>query len=105
MKLTYAPHRLYIEKTEFQHDRYGNLISSEKVLEYVCECRCDDSGDSNPVTINGEDFFPTYHIVSEKDVPIGSYVRVQNPDGTKRAFGRVVRITRSNYFGFCNLYL
>lgn len=100
-KLTYAPHKLYLQRQTKVYDEYGNLETVTEDYEYVCECRCDDAGDRDAISVNGERFFPSYHIVSERGVPEGVFVRVLAEDGQERAFGKVIRSSYANYF---NLY-
>ena len=42
-KLTYAPHKVYVEKKTKEYDDFGNFVAEEISLSYVCNCRCDDA--------------------------------------------------------------
>lgn len=96
-KLTYAPHVLHILYSEKQFDEYGNFVEMKDTSRFHCRCRCDDAGVRDAITVNGEQFFPSYHIVCEKAVDNGAYVRVLD-NGAVRAEGKVVRTNNSNYF-------
>ncbi len=100
-KLTYAPHRLYIKKVQKQFDDYGNFEGETETYEFVCNCRCDDAGVKDAISVRGEQFFPSYHIAMEKGVNNGDFVRILNADGSVRGEGKVVRTSYANYF---NLY-
>ena len=97
-KLSYAPHKLYVKETQKQFDEFGNFEGETETYNYVCDCRCDDAGVRDAITINGEQFFPSYHIVAEAGVKNGDYVRVMTECGCVRAEGKVVRTSYANYF-------
>lgn len=99
-KLTYAPHKLYLVEQEKKFDEFGNFEGVAETLSFVCACRCDDASVQDAITVNGEQFFPSYHIVSEKGVSNGAFVKVLDGDSV-RAEGKVVRTAHANYF---NLY-
>lgn len=96
-RMTYKPHRLFVEMKSREYDEFGNYVGERKSLVYVCDCRCDDAGVRDAISANGETFIPSYHIVSEKPVRNGDFVKVLNGDEI-RAEGKVVRTSSSNYF-------
>jgi len=97
-KLTYKPHRLFVKTKQKQYDGNGNFEGETETEEFICACRCDDAGTRDAITVNGEQFFPSYHIVAEKGVNNGDFVRVLNKDGSVRAEGKVIRTAYANYF-------
>lgn len=97
-KLTYKPHKLYVRRKQKKFDEFGNFEGETETYTYVCDCRCDDAGVRDAITVNGEQFFPSYHIVAEKGVENGDFVRVTAECGCIRAEGKVVRTAYANYF-------
>lgn len=97
-KLTYAPHELYIVEQSKSFDEFGNFEGVSETERFLCRCRCDDSTDQDAITVNGERFFPSYHIVAERGVCNGQYVRVKTEGCKVRAEGKVIRNSYANYF-------
>lgn len=98
-KLTYAPHQLYVSEKQKQFDEFGNYEGETETFTYVCDCRCDDAGTKDAITIRGEQFFPSYHLALEKKVETGAFVRIlDKEDGSIRGEGKIVRVAYSNYF-------
>lgn len=96
-KLTYAPHKVYIERKTKEYDDFGNFVAEEISLSYVCKCRCDDANVRDAVSVNGETFIPSYHIVSEKPLNNGDFVKVY--DGEEiRAEGKIINTKKYNFF-------
>ncbi len=97
-ELTYKPHKLYVKRKQKTFDGDGNYEGETETCEFICDCRCDDVGTRDAITVNGEQFFPSYHIVAEKRVNCGDFVRVLDEDGGIRAEGKIVRVAYANYF-------
>lgn len=104
-KLTYAPHKLYLVRQGKKFDSDGNFEGVAETVELVGDCRCDDAGVRDAITVNGERFFPSYHIVSGKKVANGATVRVLADDGSVRAEGKVIRTAYSNYFKMYQVWI
>lgn len=100
-KLTYRPHQLFVVEQCKTFDENGNFEGVTECERFISPCRCDDASVRDAITINGEQFFPSYHIVSEKGVKNGDFVRVKTEECKVRAEGKVVRSSYANYF---NLY-
>lgn len=97
-KLTYAPHKLYVKEKQKQFDEFGNYEGETETFTYLCDCRCDDAGVRDAISVRGEQFFPSYHIAMEKGVENGAFVRILDENGNIRGEGKIVRVAYSNYF-------
>lgn len=103
--LTYKPHSLYLKSQRKRFDASGNFEGVTESLVYICGCRCDDVSVRDGISVNGEVFFPSYHVVSEKPVKCGDFVKILANDGSVRAEGKVVRVSHANYFNLYQLWM
>ena len=73
-----APHILQVRTlTAPTYDSYGRqLTESSEVWNSVADCFCHDNSQMKQVSVNGELWTYSYHIVYEgDDIPLGSKVR------------------------------
>lgn len=73
-----APHKLYVRKiVSGDVDEYGRQISEDKESwSIVTDCFCHDNSQMRQVSVNGELWTYSYHIVYEGEkIPLGSYIR------------------------------
>lgn len=96
-RLTYKPHTLFVVEKEKTYDEYGNYVGEQETSTYHCDCRCDDAGVRDAISVNGEKFIPSFHIVCEKPLKNGDFVKVFKGEEV-RAEGKIVRTSSSNYF-------
>lgn len=104
-EMAYAPHTLYVCKSEKEYDEFGNFVSKKDIESRLCGCRCDDADVRDAITLNGERFFPSYHVVCEKPVDLGGYVVIRRGDGSVRGKGKVVKTAEANYFGLYQIWI
>lgn len=110
--MMYAPHTLYVKRRrEMLPDALGRLVAAPGAAggEWapVGQCRCDDSGIREVVSVNGEVFRPSFRIVLDKgaDVRAGDTVRAVGADGSTRGEGVVSNVTSTNYLGYMTVYV
>ncbi len=104
-EMVYAPHKLYVRRSEKQYDDFGNFVGKSDKEDFLCGCRCDDAGVRDAITLNGERFFPSYHVVCEKPVALGAFVVMYRADGNVRGEGKVVKVAEANYFGLFQIWI
>lgn len=104
----YAPHILQLKKeVPAQYDEDGNPLTTESSeWETVGTCRCDDNGTSRQISMNGQMYDYSYHIVfDEGNIDAGDYVRALDESGSVRGEGEVLRVSVSNYFNYRQLWV
>lgn len=105
----YKPHILQKRSVASERDAYGRIITYGAEWEDVCECRCDDSGDSDIEDENGRVYRPTYHIVcdgSNAKVSTGMEIRViDKKSGELRGEGKVVNVKHLNYYNYTEVWV
>ena len=102
----YAPHFLYKEDSVQRRDEFNRVQDNFSRWLLVGKCRCDDKGIGHPITVNGREYIPQYHIVCDKSkVQAGDKIRVLEQDGTVRAEGKVTVVNKCNYLNYMNLYV
>ena len=79
-----TPHKLQIQViTPEENDEYGRLITGTggESWQDVAECFCHDNSQQKEVSVNGERWAYSYHVVYEGEkIPLGSHVRCLDSD-------------------------
>ena len=79
-----APHKLYIRTlVQGETDEYGRQVSEDsESWKPFADCFCHDNSQAREITVNGQLWTYSYHIVYEGDkIPLGTYVRCM--DGSR----------------------
>lgn len=89
-------------------DEFGRVIDSDSSTDWetVCNCRCDDNTTTEFRSDNGDVYRPQYHVVcsGKHDLKAGEYVQCIEGDSV-RGEGEIVRVLKTNYFNFTEVYL
>lgn len=105
--MIYAPHTLYVAPLNHsEFDERMNPVRRDAEFVQFCSCRCDNRNVEKIQLDNERFYFSRYHIVAEKSgVKNGQLIRVVDEDGDIAAEGRVVKVAKSNYFGYMEIWL
>ena len=104
--MQYAPHILFVRKTEETRDSYNRVTSVSESWKKVGLCRCDDNATPIVSTLNTKEYVPRYHIVTSRTGMIspGDMVRVLTQDGTLRGEGKADNVRTLNYLDYTDFY-
>ncbi|MCM0314264.1 hypothetical protein [Bacteroides fragilis] len=106
--MIFAPHILYVRlDSKVEYDKDGNPITlQDETWKEVGECRCDDNGTARQISVGGQLFDFSYHIVyTGGNIAPDTEVKVLDDDGAIRGKGIVKRCSVNNYLNYSQIWI
>lgn len=106
--MIFQPHTLHVfHESKPTFDDEGHLIfTKDSGWIQLCKCRCDDNNTTKQISVNGQLYNYSYHIVYQgAKLESGTKVKCLDKDGAVRGEGEIVKCNKTNCLNYTEIWV